>query len=260
MPSRVERIQAKIDRGMGKAASIYGTDYSVYRLGPKSEPSGVITKASLITASVNVSFERLGSKADVEIDSLVKFLAFTGVMNLKQFLPGDVFVQNVDAYRYDRGVFTAVSMRPMPHDPVFISTPIFATFSRPESNPQHIDSGRVPQSVPIKGQEWPLTMQGGDFVFQPTGTPVTVPVGMILGRLRDMPKTDSTEGQLWDDTRRQEWSVFVPLLGPSQTNTQPLIPRDIMTGMNGDRYEIGGVQSSTASFFGQLLTVSRIRS
>lgn len=258
MPTRIQRIQAKVDRGNGKAASIYGQTYDVYRLSAKSAPTGVVTAASLIASSVAVSFEKLTAKADVEIESSARALFFTGVLNLGPFQPGDVFVQRTDAYRYDRGVFTLASARPMPHGPVFVSTPIYATLSRPESNPQHIDSGIAPQSVPIKEHEWPLTLTPGTaspYAFLQVGTPVTVPIGMVMGRLRDYPRTDSSDGQLYDDTRRQTWDVFAP-----QLPGQPLIPRDIVTGSTGDRYEITGIQSSYASFFGQLLTVQRIRS
>ena len=257
--TRIARIQRKVDRGNHKAASIYGQTYDVYRLGPKTSTSGIITTSSLIASNVACSFEKLSSKTDVEIESIVKTLLFTADLSLQKFQPGDVFVQRTDAYRYDRSIFTMISARPMPHVPIFAATPIYATFTRPESNPAHIDSGIVPQSVPIKGQEWPLTLTVAygvpSFSFQRTGSPVTVPVGMMMDRLRDMPRSDSSDGQLHDDTRRQTWYMFIPLL-PGQ----PLIPRDIVTGGSGDRYELTGVQASYASFFGQLVSVQRIRS
>lgn len=255
MSTRIQRIQAKVDRGMGKAASIYGTTYDVYRLSAKSSPTGVVTAASLIASNVAAEFDKLTRKADIEIESTVRALFFTADLNTQPFKPGDVFVQRADAYRYDRGVFTMAANRPMPHEPVFVATPIYATLTRPESNPQHVDSGIAPQSVPIKAYEWPLTLTNGFFSFLQAGTPVSVPVGFVMGRARDYPRTDTSDGMLYDDTRRQIWDVFVPLL-PGQ----PLIPRDIITGASGDRYEIIGVQSPYASFFGQLVNVQRIRS
>lgn len=255
MGTRLESIQRKIDKGNGKAAGVYGSVYDVYRLSKRSSPSGIITGASLLASGFNVSFEKLTSKADVEIESSVRALFFTGDLNLKQFEPGDVFVQRKGTYRYDRGIFTMASARALPHVPVFVETPIFAHITRPESNPHHIDSGRVPQSVPIKANEWPLTLSCGDFSFQQSGVSVSVPIGMAMSRLRDYPRTDTSDGELNDDTRRQTWDVFIPLL-PGQ----PIIPRDIVTGANGDRYEITGVQASYSSFFGQLVSVQRIRS
>lgn len=256
MSTRIERIQRKVDRGNGKAASIYGLTYEVYRLGPTTSSGGIIGPTSLIANEVNAEFSKLSGKADVEIESIAKALLFTATLNTQQFEPGDVFVQRTDAYRYDRSVFTLVSNRSMPHEPVFAATPIFATFSRPESNPQHIDAGIAPQSVAIKAHEWPLTLSGNLYSFQQTGSPVTVPIGMVMDRLRDFTRADtSADAVLYDDTRRQTWYLFAPLL-PGQ----PLILRDIVTGSSGDRYEITGVQASYASFFGQLLSVSRIRS
>ncbi|MDB5093416.1 MAG: hypothetical protein JWO85_1517 [Candidatus Eremiobacteraeota bacterium] len=248
-------IDAAVQTGRGVVGAVLGPSHAVYRLGPNTTGTGIISPGSQIAANFPALFERLTDRKEIEIESSVKALFFTCNADLTNFKPGDVFVQNADSYRADRGVFTLVANRTVPRKPVFVSTPIFATFARPESNPQHIDSGRVPQSVPTKEYEWPLTVTAGDYLFEQTGTPVTVPVGMVLGRLRDMPRTDTAEGALYDDTRRQTWDVFAPLL-PGQ----PLIPRDILTGMNGDRYELAGVQSSTSSFFGQLITVNRIRS
>lgn len=280
MSTRIARIQRKVDRGNAKAASIYGNVYDVYRLGQKTSTSGIFTATSLIAANINAEFSKLTSKADVEIESIVKSLLFTATLNTQPYQPGDLFVQRTDAYRYDRSVFTLAANRSMPHEPVFVATPINATFTRPESNPDHVDSGIVPQSVPMKAYEWPLTLGvqllasddigAADtvgyadlgqitnpplYAFQRNGVPVTVPVGMMMDRLRDMPKSDSSDGALYDDTRRQTWYVFAPLMAG-----QPLIPRDILTGSNGDRYELTGVQASYASFFGQLLSVQRIRS
>jgi hypothetical protein len=76
---------------------------------------------------------------------------------------------------------------------------------------------------------------------------------MIMERLRDYPRSDTALGGLYDDTRRQTWDALVPLL-PDET----IIPRDILT-VGKVRYEITGVQGVSASFFGQLVTLQRIR-
>jgi hypothetical protein len=248
-------IDSAVKQGRGVVGAVEGQKYDVYRQSAKTAASGIISPASQIASGFPSLFKKMTDKADLEIESIVKALYFTAMADTRMFLPGDVFVQQATTYLPDRGVFTMVANRPMPHHPVFVSTPIFATITRPESNPEHIDSGRVPQSVPVKAYEWPLTVSGMDYAFLQTGTPATVPIGMIMARLRDMPRSDSSDGALYDDTRRQTWDVFVPLL-----SGQPLINRDIITGSSGDRYEITGVQASTASAFGQWVSTSRIRS
>jgi hypothetical protein len=251
----LELIDSAVKQGRGVVGAVLGQGYDVYRLGPNTSPTGIISPSSQIASAFPSVFTKLPSRTDIEIESIVKALYFTADADTRMFLPGDVFVQQATTYRPDRGVFTMVANRPMPHHPVFVATPIFATITRPESNPEHIDSGRVPQSVPVKAYEWPLTVSGIDYAFLQTGTPATVPIGMIMARLRDMPRSDTNDGALYDDTRRQSWDVFVPLL-----SGQPLINRDIITGSSGDRYEITGVQASTASAFGQWVSTSRIRS
>lgn len=254
----IPAIDRAVQIGRGVAGAVLGQTYDVYRLSAATTQTGIISPSSLLYASVPAMFERLTSKADVEIESFVKTLFFTAKVNMTAFLPGDVFVQRSDTYLPDRGVFTCVASRPMPHVPVFVSTPIYATLTRPESNPNHIDAGIAPQSVPIAAAEWPLTITTGSpypYSFQQIGQPATVPIGMAMQRAREYPKSDSMDGELYDDVRRSVFDVFIPLL-PGQ----PIITRDIITGSNGDRYEITGIQTSTASFFGQLVTAQRIRS
>jgi hypothetical protein len=135
------------------------------------------------------------------------------------------------------------------------------------SNPNFIDSGRAPQSVPIKGiNEKSLCLYQGDYEFEFVGatigfgssaiqaTPATIPIGMVMDRLREYPKSDDALATLYDDTRRQTWSMFLPEMPGAS-----IMPRDIVTGANGDRFEVTGVMPEYSNFVGQLITAQRLR-
>jgi hypothetical protein len=60
---------------------------------------------------------------------------------------------------------------------------------------------------------------------------------------------------LQDDTRRQIWTIFVPLL-PGEA----LKPRDAVTNLaTGDRFEVTGVMVVHTSFSGQFVEAQRLR-
>ncbi len=249
-------IDGRVQYARGKASRVVGQTYDVYRLSSKTSPTGVVSASSRIAANIRVQFEAKPSNREIEVSTGVKFLSYEGLLDVRKFTYGDVFVQRTDSYEYEGMTYVLMSRRPMPRISLFASAPKpYATLSRPESNPAHIDSGRVPTSVPVKDREWPLTLSNGYYSFQQTGTPVSVPVGYSFTRARGMPKSDTTLGELWDDTERSIWDMFVPNL-----KGQPLIPRDIVTGGNGDRYEIVAVQPMTAALYGQFLQIRRIRS
>ena len=249
-------IDSRVQYARGAAAKVMGQTYDVFRLSAKTSPTGIVSPSSQIAANVRIQFEAKPSNREIEVSTSIKFLSYEGLMDVRKFTYGDVFVQREDSYEYEGMTYVLMSRRPAPRISLFAAAPKpYATISRPESNPAHIDSGRAPQSVPIKDREWPLTLSEGYYSFQQTGTPVSIPVGYSLSRLRDFPRSDTSLGQLWDDTRRSTWDMFIPNL-----KGQPLIPRDIITGGNGDRYEITAVQPLTASIYGQFVAISRIRS
>lgn len=240
----------------GALASVFGQTYDVYRLSSATSATGIVSPSSQIASVVPAIFKAKPKAIDIEISTSIKYLAFSATVDIRTFLEGDIFVQNTNSYHYESTTYVLVSRRPSPRQSVFIACPApYATFTRPESNPQHIDSGRAPQSVAIKEREWPLTLSGGYYSFQQTGTPVSVPVGYSFSRSREYPRSDTSLGALWDDTPRSVWDLFVPLL-----KGQPLIPRDIVQGGNGDRYEILSVQPVSAAIYGQFVQIRRIRS
>lgn len=240
----------------GAMASVFGQTYDVYRLSSTTDPTGIVSTSSRVASAVPAIFKAKAKGIDLEIATSIKFLSFWSTVDIRDFIEGDVFVQRSDSYHYERTTYVLIARRPSPRQSIFVACPApYATLSRPESNPQHIDSGRVPQSVPIKEREWPLTLAGGYYSFQQSGTPVSVPAGYAFTRARGYPKSDTALGELYDDTERSIWDMFLPNL-----KGQPLIPRDIVTGGNGDRYEVVAVQPVTAAIYGQFIQIRRIRS
>jgi hypothetical protein len=113
--------------------------------------------------------------------------------------------------------------------------------------------GRVVQSAASKARDEQLVCTAGAFSFVRGETPTPIHIGMAMSRLRELPRADEPMGGVPDDTRRQTWDAFIPLL-PGVT----LTTSDIVTA-KGMRFEITGVQAESTSFVGQLVMLQRVR-
>jgi hypothetical protein len=126
-------------------------------------------------------------------------VAFNGKLDMRPFIEGDVFVQRADSYKFENLVFTCVASRPIPKNPVFANTPLLAKITRPTSNVNNLDTGRVPMSAPIKDYELPLTLKAGSYAFAPSfaaahlATPAAIPIGMVFERLHEYPRSEGAQ-------------------------------------------------------------------
>jgi hypothetical protein len=235
----VARLDAKIQRGRGKIASKFGQTFDVYRLGPNSGGVGIVSASSLFASNVAAEFERFSKKDEIEVEPPIKGLYFTASFNALRFQPGDVFVQRQDSYRYDGAVYTLGATRPAPRLPFFASTPIYATLSRPDANPQRVRSGLAPFSGQAKEYEWPLILLPGQptasyaFVYTLTvgQVPATVPV--YLGPQIRPGRLPSVDVRLPDDVPEQLYDAYLPVM-PGVMLTE----NDVITGSTGDRFRI----------------------
>jgi len=248
-----------VQRSRAVGARYFGQTFDVFRLSSASTVQITLT-ASQIAANVPVEYARMTDRDDLEIEATARALFYTAVADMRTFLPGDVFVQRTDSYRYDGTILTCAATRPAPRNPVFASSPVYATITRPKANPNSIDSGRRPMNAPMKANEIPLVLESGVYAFPDSlasaeaSTAAQIPVGVVMDRQRDYPKSEDPVAQLFDDTRRQTWTFFVPQLGDTL-----LLPRDIISVPSGDRYEITGVQPQQSGFIGQLVVTQRLR-
>jgi len=247
--------------GRGLSASLLGQSFDVYRLGASSDAGGIIGPGSLFASVVKGDFSREVSRKDVDTEMPGKALLSTGKIDMRSFIKGDVFVQRADSYKFENLVFTCTASRPIPQHPVFANTPLLAKITRPTTNVNSLDTGRVPMSAPIKDYELPLTLKAGSYAFAPSfaaahlATPAAIPIGMVFERLHEYPRSEGAQIGLQDDTRRQIWTIFVPLL-PGEA----LKPRDAVTNLaTGDRFEVTGVMVVHTSFSGQFVEAQRLR-
>lgn len=260
--SYLQQINDVAQIGRGLSASIFGQSFDVYRLGPSSDAGGIIGPGSLFASAVKADFSREVSRRDVDTEMPGKALLSTGKIDMRSFLEGDVFVQRADSYKFENQVFTCAASGPIPKSPVFANTPLLAKITRPTSNVNSLDTGRVPMSAPIKDYELPLTLVGGSYAFAPSfaaahlATPAAIPVGMVFERLHEYPRSEGAQIALQDDTRRQIWTIFFPLLPGGET----LRMRDTVTNLaTGDRFEVTGTMVVHTSFFGQFVEAQRLR-
>jgi hypothetical protein len=246
--ARVDKLQ---NRGRAEEAEHLGQSFDVYRVTAATPAAGILA-GSPIATRVRAVIKRSTEKKLLGVETAVHMPTFTGKLDVRRFKPGDVFVLRSDSYGADGAIYTLAARRPR-ELPVFVATQTRATISYNDPNPNAITSGRAPQSVPMEQNAQPLTLSAGAFAFVRAGTPAVVPIAMVMGRLRDFPKSDSAQGQMFDDTRRQTWDIYIPLLGSLEIDVRHVV----IAG--GDRFEITGVQTADASFFGHLATAQRIR-
>ena len=147
--ANVRSIQSKIDKGRGKAGTILGQTFDVYRLNAKSTGS-IIQPSNLVIsgykAYVKHDARRLETESNIIVKAVPRFI-FTGDSSRIQL--GDVFVERTDPFRTelptptDGNIFTFAYIRPI-RRLGFVSTPISGQVSRAKNNPSGIDSGRYP--------------------------------------------------------------------------------------------------------------------
>ncbi len=252
MTSFLPDIDDVLQEAGGIVASILGQGFDVYRVGPTSSGTGVVSTQNQIAANVPVVFERTTKAKDIEINLMGKILVFRADIDVRPYQIGDVFVERSDTVRPDLSVFTLAYDRPL-HDPLFVFTPIYGTIRRPNRNPLGIDSGAVPMQTQMADSDYIITLEDGLFSFQPdSGMFATIPM-CIQGNERkgEYPPRDTG---LYDDVRMQQWDIYVPLL-----NGTVIIENDVIVGANGDKYRVHMPFPQFAGFQGQILRCEKRR-
>lgn len=241
-------IQAAIDKGRGAAAAKTGQTYNVYRLTGTSTGQQV-QPSNLVYTNFKASFKRISSLEDTEANMIIKVPIFRGLCDMSKLQIGDVLVEN--GFRGDGSAFTVAYERPL-RQYVFMHTPLPVTITRPENNPNKVDSGIVPYSGMMKRFEMNLVLNNGMYSFASTGTPAAVYIGLQAHESRgDLP---SPNLRLATDVKRQRWDVYTPVLLGVQ-----LMEMDIVNAANGDRYYIQTPFSQTIGLQGWQLITEKLR-
>jgi len=256
----VATIQAKIDKGRGKAGTILGQTFDVYRLNPKS--TGSIIQASNLVISgykayVKHDTHRLETESNVIVKAVPRFI-FTS--DSRQIQLGDVFVERTDAFRHelpsltDGNIFTFAYFRPI-RRLGFVSTPISGQVSRAKNNPNSIDSGLVPYGGMSKGLEQVLILKNGYYswgLYGGTQPPAVIPMSIqATSGKGELPRPNL---RLPTDVKRQTWDVYFAML-PGYIPTES----HIVTGANGDRYFMQTPTFNSVGFVGVQSVCEKLR-
>lgn len=247
---RFQRIDAKIQRGRGKAARWLGYPFDVYRLSPKV--SGQIVSGNPVFSGFKSSLTRWKSSKDIE-NQVFDALTFDAECDNRKLEIGDVLVRT--GYRSDGAMFVVGDMRPLKHT-ILIRCEQSATITRPTTPASNavLNTGKptqIKQHVGVtKTTEQSLILTNGSYSFSATGSSAMVPFGLQpLNKLREMP-----ESKLPTDTKRESFVGFLPLLPGVILEENDVIS----SGASGDRFRIEQNYIAEHGLQGQVLLLQKL--
>lgn len=253
MGTRVAYLDQKVQYGKGKAASVYGQTYDVYRLGTSS---GSIYDSKPVLSNFPMSPVKAKGK-DIENETF-KLQIFDGDCNNTKLQLGDILketgyealttsgqqVQGGTSNAFTGDVFCFAQRRPFRGPSLFVRCEAGISITRPAPRSgaayQQPRSGSVKASFHIgvdKASEWGLVLSNGSYFFSndPQYDLAGIPAGLLqLNRIRD------AANPKWPVALyREHFVIYVPLLNGIQI--QEL---DSFNFPNSDRYTAGSVYTS----------------
>jgi hypothetical protein len=236
--TRVAYIDGKVQYGKGRAASVLGQTYNLWRLSDKS--NGSVISGKPLFANVPLYLEKT-SKSIVE-NQIFDLIAYEGVIDNRRLQKQDIFVET--GYETDFGTYIFAQRRPVPpYKSIFMRAETYCFITRP-----YTAAGAVAQQPPsgvlvqpayggtTKGIEKYLTLNDGLYTFSEEAVAgASIPCGIQpLNRVRDGSIPNVATKQY-----RTHHLVYVPLIPGEQLNEQ-----DRINASASDRYEIMEVHST----------------
>ena len=254
------QIQAAIDKGRGKAATVLGQTFNVYRLNSYSTGS-IIQPSNLVIPGFRAYVKHDSKRIEIESNVIVKAVPrFSFTCDSTNIQLGDVFVERADSFRhevstpYDGNIFTFAYFRPIRRY-VMVSTPISGQISRARNNPNSVDSGQVPWGAMSKSLEQVLILRNGYYSWEAYGgsqSPAVIP--MAIQATAGKGELPEPKLRLPTDVKRQTWDIYCGLL-PGYIPTES----HIVTGANGDRYYIQTPAFNAVGFVGVQAICEKLR-
>ena len=243
-------LNTLVQYGRGKAASILGQVYDVYRLGPTV--SGQIVSGTPAISGFPASLTHWTNAQDVENNPLGALTFAATCTNLALEI-GDIFVGY--SYGSDGAMYAVADLRPLKQT-VLVRCEQSSTITRPTApadlvalNPSGpTDIGAY--NVVTKETEQSLVLNNGSYTFATSGVAAMVPFGLQpLNKLREYP-----ESKLPTDTRRQGFVGYLPLLPGVIVQENDVIS----SGSAGDRYRVEQIYIAEFGLQGQILLLSKL--
>lgn len=256
--TRIAYLDRKIQYGRGKAGSVYGQTYDVYRNGPNV--SGSIYDSKPVLSNYPMSPEKAKPK-DIENETF-RLQVFAGDCDNTKLQLGDVLketgyealtqsgqqVTGGTSNAFTGDVFVFAQRRPFRGKNIFVRCESAISITRPMPRSgaayQQPPPGSSPSGVKAafhigvdKSSEWGLVLSNGGYFFSndPQYDLAGVPAGLLqLNRIRD------AANPKWPVALyREHFVIFVPLLNGIQI--QEL---DSFNFPNSDRYTAASVYTS----------------
>jgi len=260
--TRIEYLDSKIQYGRGKAATVYGQTFNIYRL---TNQSGSILDGHPIFADFPLSPIKTG-KGKVE-NQVYDLQIFDAAFDNTLLKLGDYFVEvgQFDDREPDHLIFA--QRRPFRGRSLMIRCESNVTITRPQ--PLGGGSGQQPRSGGIrapgyigitKKNERGMLLANGMYFFSNSlvTTPIAnseasglaaVPAALLqLNRIRD-----ATIPKLPVSLFREHFVIYIPPL-----NGIMLQELDRLNFQNSDRYEIGSLFLSEEGFVGNIAICEKL--
>lgn len=252
--TRIAYIDGKIQYGRGRAASVLGQPFNVYRLTDNTN-TGIVTGSPVI-ANFPANIGKHSKNLD---DQLLESIAVELRCDNRQLQLGDVLVPVKSYGSQPKDIWTIVQKRPLGKT-FAIRTNFLATISRP--NPSSGAASQQPTGGGVtapkgwsgvwKENDLILTLVNGDYGFSsdPSAIPAQVYVGLQPnGRIRDG-NTLRVPTEQW----RDQFAMYVPMLGGEMVNELDRIHLGQSDGYETAKLHIpAGTQ-----FYGQILVVEKL--
>jgi hypothetical protein len=252
--TRAAYIDGKVQYGKGRAASVLGQTYNVFRNPtnttnlPSPNINGSLTSSPPVLALYQAYVSRTTSKKLLE-NTVFDILVYEAKCDNRQLVIQDVLVQS--GYENDGSVFTYAQRRPVPpYASLFVRTESTCTITRPY--PISGQAAQQPTAGPREVKGWGgVTKQGEQFLTLVDGAysfvgaddinPVTdlpyLPATIYCGlqpsaKISDTPKA-SAAGAIPTTLYRERFGIYIPDLPGVVLNEL-----DRVNGPNNDRFEI----------------------
>lgn len=252
--TRAAYIDGKVQYGKGRAASVLGQTYNVFRNPtyttnlPSPNINGSLTSSPPVIALYQAYVERTTSRKLIE-NATFGILVYEAKCDNRALVEQDVLVQS--GYENDRSVFTYVQRRPVPpYATLWVRTESTCTITRPY--PLSGAAAQQPAAGPRVTKGWGgVTKQGEQFLTLVDGmysfvgaadlnpvtnlpyTPATVYCGLQPSNKISDTQRSSPAGAMPTSLYRERFDIYVPELPGVVLNEL-----DRINGPNNDRFEI----------------------
>lgn len=252
--TRSAYIDSKVQYGKGRAASVLGQTYTVFRNPtystnlPSPNINGSLTASAPVLANYQAYVERTTSKKLIE-NAAFDILIYDVTCDNRQLVLQDLLVQT--GYENDGSVFVMAFRRPVPpYVTLWVRTESTCTITRPY--PIAGQAAQQPTSGPRETKGWGgVTKQGEQFLTLVNGAysfvsatdinpktnlpylPATVYCGLqATAKISDTAKS-SAAGAIPTAIYRERFAIYIPDLPGVVLNEL-----DRVNGPNNDRFEI----------------------